>query len=140
MKTLEKPKEKKSTEEKKEEKDDTKKLSKSSKFDPGKELSISDKDLIKSQIAKCWTVPAGARDAASIKVLVKVIIEKDGTVQATELLDKVKYSSGDNFYRAAADSAIRAVKKCSPLKNLPQDKYDSWKELELNFDPKEMIY
>ena len=36
-------------------------------------------------------------------------------------------------------SAVRAVHKCSPLKNLPPEKYGSWREMEINFDPKEML-
>ena len=46
----------------------------------------------------------------------------------------------DRFYRAAAESAMRAVQndKCSPLK-LPPDKYDRWKEITLTFDPSKMV-
>ncbi len=49
-----------------------------------------------------------------------------------------RYNS-DSFFRAAADSALRAVHECSPLKNLPPEKYDTWHYMELNFDPKDML-
>jgi hypothetical protein len=49
-----------------------------------------------------------------------------------------RYNS-DTFYRAAADSAVRATHECSPLKNLPPDKYGSWKEMELTFNPADML-
>ena len=38
-----------------------------------------------------------------------------------------------------SDSALRAVHKCSPLKNLPIDKYGSWRAMELNFDPQDLL-
>jgi hypothetical protein len=46
----------------------------------------------------------------------------------------------DPFYRAAAESALRAVlnPQCSPLK-LPPDKYEQWKILELTFNPKDLL-
>ncbi|NBO19672.1 MAG: energy transducer TonB, partial [Proteobacteria bacterium] len=49
-----------------------------------------------------------------------------------------KYQS-DPFYRAAADAAVRAVQRCSPLTGLPSDKYETWKQMELRFDPKYML-
>ena len=38
-----------------------------------------------------------------------------------------------------AESARRAVQVCSPLQNLPVEKYEQWRELTINFDPKEML-
>lgn len=116
---------------------DTKKSEK--EYNPTIPLSISEKDAIMQQIAKCWTIPAGARDAKDMSVLLDISLEKDGTVKSVEIADKARYKSGDKFYQVMAESAVRAVRKCSPLKNLPQDKYDSWAELELNFDPKEVL-
>lgn len=132
----------KETDKKEKPKDEAKPASKaiSSQYDPSMPLSISEKDAIRSQFAKCWSVPAGAKDAQNLIVLIEVTVEKDGTVTSVKLSDSVKsrYSS-DAFYRAAAESAIRAVHQCSPLKNLPPEKYDTWKYMELTFDPKEML-
>ena len=43
-------------------------------------------------------------------------------------------------YKVAADSALRAVKNpiCNPLK-LPPEKYEKWKVMTLNFDPRHMF-
>ena len=61
-------------------------------------------------------------------------------VKTAEIVSEMKsrYLS-DGAFKAAADSAIRAVHKSSPLKNLPADKYGSWKEFEINFDPKDLL-
>jgi hypothetical protein len=115
--------------------------SKSSQFDPSLMISMSEKDAIRSQFAKCWNVPAGAKDAQNLRVVLHITLAQDGTVITVELGDESKdrYAS-DGFFRAAADSAIRAVRQCSPLQSLPPDKYDGWHEMELTFDPKEMLF
>jgi outer membrane biosynthesis protein TonB len=144
LKTVEKIEKKQAKEEQKEEKKDNDsakaKAKTSSPFDANQPLSISERDAIIQQISQCWSIPAGAKDAQDLSVLLHLSLEKDGTVRNVKIADTVRYASADSFYQAAADSAVRAVRKCSPLKNLPQDKYDTWKEIEMNFDPKEMLY
>lgn len=109
-------------------------------YDDSLPLSISEKDAIVGQFIPCWTMPAGAKDAGSLAVRVKVKLQVDGTVIEATLADDLRgrYNS-DQFFRAAADSAIRAVHKCSPLKNLPPEKYNSWKDTELNFNPSDLM-
>jgi hypothetical protein len=113
--------------------------SKSQNYDPTIPLSMSEKDAIRSQFIRCWNVPAGAKDAQNLVVVLRIALEKDGSVIEVKLArDQGRYG-GDSFFRAAADSAIRAVKMCSPLKNLSADKYGAWSDMELTFDPKEML-
>jgi len=45
-----------------------------------------------------------------------------------------KTATGPEF-EAAAESAVRAVRQCMPLK-LPADKYEWWKDVEATFDPR----
>jgi len=101
-------------------------------------LSITELDLIRRQLAACWNVPAGARDAKDLYVDIKVEMNPDATVRSAV----VTGSSGSegSFAKAAADSALRAVKnpQCSPLK-LPLDRYDQWKTIEIRFDPQNIL-
>ena len=123
-----------------EEAESSKSKSFSNKFDPTMQLSMSEKDAIMSQIAKCWSVPAGAKNAQDLVVIVKANYNKDGSYINVELASEQKSRYGrDSFFRAAADSAIRAVKLCSPLVGLPAERYNGWSELELYFDPKYML-
>ena len=48
------------------------------------------------------------------------------------------YRPGQKFYKVLAESALRAVRLCQPLK-VPPTGYDKWKELQLNFNPTEML-
>ena len=115
--------------------------SKSENYDPTVPLSISEEDAIRSQFVKCWRMPAGAKDDYTLAVRVRVLVNQDGSVREVGLVpDQVSRYQSDTFFRAAADSAIRAVHACSPLQNLPMDKYGTWKDMELNFDPQEMLY
>lgn len=108
-------------------------------FDPTAPLSISDIDAIRQQVSRHWSVPAGARDAQNMQVTLQIQILPDGTVTKVDIVDQSRYG-GDPFWRASADSAVRAVFAASPFQGLPTDKYDVWKNLEVVFDPKELIH
>ena len=45
---------------------------------------------------------------------------------------------GQVFYKVLAESALRALKMCNPLK-VPTTGYERWKDMILNFDPNDMI-
>lgn len=103
------------------------------------QLTISELDAFKYQLEPCWNVPAGAKFAEDLAVEIRVSMAPDGTVKSSSVLNKARYNR-DSAFRAAADSALRALRnpRCSPLK-LPADKYEQWKSIVINFDPKEML-
>ena len=100
-------------------------------------MTISEIDAIRRQIERCWNVPAGARDAENLVVSMRVVLNPDGSVRRAEILD-VPRMTQDPFYRTAAESALRAVKRCSPLQ-VPPRKYTIWREMTLTFNPREMF-
>ena len=112
--------------------------SKKRSFDQSRPLSISEIDLVRQQIAKCWNLPAGAKDAGNMVIEIAVAMSSDGTVRSANIKNTGLQS--DPFLRAMAESALRAVlnKHCQPFK-LPRDKYDRWKTMTLVFNPKEMF-
>ena len=102
------------------------------------QLTMSEIDFIRRQYIECWNPPAGARDAADLVVSIHVDYNPDGSVRRASIEDTGRM--GDTFYRTAAESALRAVlnPRCNPLK-VPSKKYDSWKSVTLNFNPREML-
>jgi outer membrane biosynthesis protein TonB len=104
----------------------------------GSQITASEVDLVRQQIARCWNVPAGARDAKDLVVEVRVTVDPDGTVRQATIVDQGRL--GDPFYRAAAESARRAFFNplCRPL-HLPPDKYAIWKDLVVDFSPKDIL-
>ena len=107
--------------------------------DPSRDLSASELDAVRQQIAQCWTVPAGARYAEELIVDIFVVMNADATVREARIVNSGRMGS-DPFYRSAAESALRAVlnPRCSPLK-LPRDKFEVWKTMTLSFNPREML-
>lgn len=105
----------------------------------GNRLTISEIDAVRRQIEPCWNVQIGARNPEELIVDVRVYMNRDGTVRKVQIIDTARMRS-DAFFRAAADSARRAVqnKNCTPLK-LPADKYDRWRQMVLRFDPSQMV-
>ncbi len=95
--------------------------------------------LIRDQIQKCWNPPIGAVSAEDLLVRVFLRLDTTGRVREAHIVDSQRMA-GDSFYRAAAESARRAAlnDRCNPLE-LPIDKYESWKEVEIYFDPKELL-
>ena len=84
-------------------------------------------------------MPAGARYAEGLIVRLRIFLRRDGELAGTpEVVDGDRMSR-DNHYRTAAEHAIRAVQKCVPLQNLPPDKYERWRNIELTFDPRDML-
>ncbi|CAE7404098.1 exbD [Symbiodinium microadriaticum] len=103
-------------------------------------MTISEVDAIRQAFYRCWSVPAGARDAENLKVEILVSLRPDGSLaRAPDLVDKARLNRpGEEFWRAAAESALRAVYQCTPLA-LPAEKYEAWRKLQLMFDPSEMV-
>jgi uncharacterized protein YecT (DUF1311 family) len=87
------------------------------------------------QLNRCWNPPAGVRNLTNPAVEIQADFNKDGSVNSVTITDQSRYANDENF-RALADSAVRAVKNpsCLPI-HLPEDKYESWKHLNLTFIP-----
>lgn len=102
-------------------------------------LALSEMDALKYQLAQCWNVPTGAMDAENLIVDLRIEVGPDRIVKVAEIVDQARYNS-DTFFRAAADSARRAVfnPRCTPLA-LPPDKYDAWKNILIRFNPRDMF-
>ncbi|MEE8279285.1 MAG: energy transducer TonB [Alphaproteobacteria bacterium] len=102
-------------------------------------MTVSELDAIRRQIEACWSLPAGARDAENLVVDIRVIMNPDGTVRQASIVDLSRMAA-DSFFRAAAESARRAVlnPRCNPLK-LPLKKYKQWQTFTLSFNPRDMI-
>ena len=102
-------------------------------------LTLSEEDALKAQIFGCWSIPLGIPYDKNLLVRIKLNLNPDGTVIKTEILDHARMNMpGQSFYKVLAESALRAVRLCQPLR-VPSAGYERWKELQLNFDAKEML-
>ena len=102
-------------------------------------LSLSEEDALKAQIFGCWSIPLGLPYNENLLVRIKLQLNPDGTIQESEILDHARMNKpGQGFYKVLAESALRAIKLCQPLR-VPTTGYERWKELQLNFDAREML-
>ena len=102
-------------------------------------LTLSQEDALKAQIFGCWSIPLGLPYNENLLVRIKLQLKPDGTVIKSEILDHARMNKpGQGFYRVLAESALRAVRLCQPLR-VPSTGYERWKDLQLNFDAKEML-
>ena len=100
-------------------------------------LTLSELDAIRAQIQRCWSVPGGARDGHELIVTIRIYLNPDGSLsRPPEIGDASRMA--DPYYLTMAESAVRAVRKCEPLR-VPSTKYEDWREIELTFNPREML-
>jgi hypothetical protein len=104
-------------------------------------MTISEVDAFRAAVERCWIVPAGARDAQNLRVTIRVFLNQDGSLtRPPEVVDEARMNrTGEENFRTAAESARRAVQRCAPYRMLPANKYDTWREVELTFDPSRML-
>ena len=102
-------------------------------------LTLSEEDALRAQIFGCWSVPLGLPYDEDLLVRIKLNLKKDGTIMKSEILDHQRMNRpGKKFYKVLAESALRAVRLCQPLK-VPPTGYEKWKDIQLNFNPAEML-
>ena len=102
-------------------------------------LTLSEEDALKAQIFGCWSIPLGLPYDENLMVRIKLKLKPDGTIIDSEILDHARMNRpGQNFYKVLAESALRAIQLCQPLR-VPSTGYERWKDLQLNFDAREML-
>ena len=102
-------------------------------------LTLSQEDALKAQIFGCWSLPLGLPYQENLLVRIKLRLRPDGSVLRSEILDHARMNRpGQGFYKVLAESALRAIRICQPLR-VPPTGYEKWKDLQLNFDANEML-
>ena len=102
-------------------------------------LTLGEEDVLKAQIFNCWSIPLGLPYDENLLVRIKLKLKPDGTILKVEILDNERLNMpGQGYYKVLAESALRAIRLCEPLK-VPSNGYERWKELILNFDTRDML-
>jgi colicin import membrane protein len=91
--------------------------------------------MVREQVERCWSPPAGAMGSDDLKVRVRFSLNADGSLSGSP---GVMNASAAPYFQVAAESAARAVRQCAPLR-LPTQFYSYWKDVEITFDPHDMM-
>jgi hypothetical protein len=105
------------------------------------DLSAREKFNIQSQLKRCYNRAVDETKLESnLRIVVKAHVSEEGYIDSdlNDLIEAERYNNPKEAnYKIAIDNARRALDLCSPLRNLPLDKYDVWKEVILEFGKEE---
>jgi colicin import membrane protein len=94
------------------------------------------KGLIQGQLHQCWRLPGAGGGGSEIPVVtLSWKLNQDGSLNGEPV---VKSAPNDTLGSAASEAALRAVRGCQPF-HLPPEHYQDWKEIEWDFDPRQML-
>ena len=91
--------------------------------------------MIVGKVKDCWNIQAGGEMASSQVPKIQFDLNRDGSLNGAP---RVLNQQGSPQFKLAADAAMSAVIRCQNY-DLPADKYDIWKRVTLDFDPREMF-
>ncbi len=105
----------------------------------GPPLSAGEKDALRVAVSQCWNVGSLSSEALKTTVVVAVTMAQDGK-PITDSIRMVSSSGGsDGSARDAFGAARRAIIRCgSSGFDLPAEKYDQWRDIEMTFNPERM--
>ena len=100
--------------------------------------SVTPGSIATERQIKHWLTPKYKKFILD-KQCLKRQLKPDGSVVKSEILDHARMNKpGQGFYKVLAESALRAIKLCQPLR-VPSTGSERWKQLQLNFDAREML-
>lgn len=105
----------------------------------GPPLTAGEKDALRVAVENCWNVGSLSSEALQTTVVVGVQMAQDGKPNSGSI--RMLGSSGGSGTAAkqAFEAARRAIIRCGASGyDLPRDKYDRWRDIEMTFNPEKM--
>jgi hypothetical protein len=100
------------------------------------QLSQSEIDALRARISSCWSPPPGVDAKSKLYIVLDVQFKPDANMSREPA---VVEGSASSLGPALAESAKRALLLCQPFTMLKPEHYDQWKDLQLKFDPQELL-
>jgi hypothetical protein len=103
----------------------------------GPPLTGGERDGLVLAVQKCWNVPVGLQNADDLAVVIAVELTPDGKLASSpKLIDPAGAPSGTT--KQAFEAGRRALIRCAPY-DLPSEKYEQWRQIEVVFNPEKMV-
>ena len=99
-------------------------------------LSQSELDALRARLMALWNPPVGIQNPEDFVIRVRIQLNRNGRLTTPPT---VLTSGSGQLFDSARDSAIRAVFRGQPFDMLKPEHYDTWKDIEVTFDPREMF-
>jgi hypothetical protein len=100
------------------------------------QLSAREKFNIQSQLRACYKRALRNVPKSNFVAIVTVSVSQDGTINfdQDEMIDFKRYHNAKEVdYKHRMDAVLQTLELCSPLRNMPLDKYDVWREFTIEF-------
>ena len=98
------------------------------------QLSQSEIDALRERIRECWSPPPGLNPDSNVSISLRVLFKPDGSLAQMPVLVA---GSASPLGPALAESGKRALLMCQPFKMLKPEHYAQWKDITVDFDPRE---
>jgi hypothetical protein len=102
---------------------------------PNSQLSQTEIDALRERIRDCWSPPPGVNSNSNIYVSLRVLFKPDGTL---EQMPAVVAGTASPLGPALAESGIRALLMCQPFTMLKPEHYAQWKDITVDFNPRDL--
>lgn len=103
----------------------------------GPPLTGGERDGLVLAVQKCWNVPIGLQNAADLAVVIEIELTQDGKLAKNpKLIEPSGPPTGT--IKQAYEAGRRALIRCAPY-DLPREKYEQWRIIEVVFNPEHMV-
>jgi hypothetical protein len=105
----------------------------------GPPLSAGEKDALRVAVQDCWNVGSLSSLALETTVVVAVSLTQDGKPVVPSIRQVGSEGGTSASVNQAFETARRAIIRCGARGfQLPSDKYNQWKDIEMTFNPERM--
>jgi hypothetical protein len=102
---------------------------------PNAQLSQSEIDALRERIRDCWSPPPGIDTNSNIYVSLRVLFKPDGSLAQMPV---VVAGTASPLGPALAESGTRALLMCQPFTMLKPEHYAQWKDITVDFNPRDL--
>src|SRR6056297_2757206 len=105
----------------------------------GPPLTGGEKDALRVAVQRCWNVGSLSSEALRTTVVVGVQMAESGKPEIGSIRMLSASGGGDAAAKQAFEAARRAIIRCgNDGFDLPVEKYDHWRDIEMTFNPENM--
>ncbi len=103
----------------------------------GPPMTGTEKGALVLAVTQCWNPPIGVQNAGDLKVTLLVELNEQGNLIGSPKLISPS-GNPEGVVKQAYEAGRRALLRCGPY-NLPKDKYEQWRQIEVTFNPQNMV-
>ncbi|MCR4917770.1 MAG: hypothetical protein K5912_02370 [Alphaproteobacteria bacterium] len=97
-------------------------------------LSLAVVDALREAMKRCWLIDTKRSDVAGMRVVAHLKMRQNGTVSDL-WFESAARADTDAAFAYVLDTVRSAINACQPLRMLPQNEYEKWRDIQLTFYP-----